>query len=699
MLRMMNREAVVKINPPWLRPAGRILAAVAVASSLAVGATAATATAAVRPSAVRHLTLSRTGQQQLLRLYAAHQHIPVSDIARIRPGTVVAKTSNGEEWALEGFVVSPRAPQAVAVGFQDGGSSGVFTRLPGKSWRIAGLGLSPLACDAKIPGSVRRSWGYGSCPAAAPVKSVHSVIRPDASGLGSNVASIAEKYAGVVTDNPEETLATLSEATDCNPFTYFEYPSAPTSGCGTDPTFGVQDHSEFWCSDFAKWVWSQAGVAGPLSDLTPGAGSFYAYAAAEGESVSLDPSVSSAQVGDAVVLYPAGTTISQIEDASPYLEADHVGIVTGVNTSAGTIDTVNGDFGGGSSGYFGVWDYGSATPSSYASNSEAAGEEWIFVSPVGSSSSDTYLATMQDNDNQLYGFQAGANEGTTLGMAEGTGPATIGLSDDSTYETAFQDNADVLYLHSSTGANINTELGMDSATSPAIAALSTGDEWEAAFQDNDNVLYLRSSGGVNDNTDLGMDPNSSPSIAGSGGGWIAAFEANDNVLYIMTSAGVKYATTLGMEAYTSPSITATPNGGFVVAFQANNTDLYTFTSDGTSLAAIKAGTTHGTSYGMDSGTSPSIASFTNGSWLVAFQTNDNDLYLYSSAESDTPSQMQMDPNSSPAITAEPDGSYEVAFEANNDNLDVYHAIGGSTTATGLGMDSGTSPSISGPYNP
>ena len=102
---------------------------------------------------------------------------------------------------------------------------------------------------------------------------------------------------------------------------------------------------------------------------------------------------------------------------------------------------------------------------------------------------------------------------------------------------------------------------------------------------------------------------------------------------------------------------------------------------------------------MDSGTSPSIASFTNGSWLVAFQTNDNDLYLYSSAESDTPSQMQMDPNSSPAITAEPDGSYEVAFEANNDNLDVYHAIGGSTTATGLGMDSGTSPSISGPYNP
>lgn len=576
-------------------------------------------------------------------------------------------------------------------------SLGVFTRLAGKGWRVSGLGRSPLGCDTSIPASVRRSWGYGSCRTAAPVKSAGVTVRPAVAGVGSQAGAIAEEYAGVVQDNPAETG--FSQTADCNPFTYFENPSAPDAGCGTDPTFGVQDHSEFWCADFAKWVWSQASVTGPLSDLTPGAGSFYTYAQAEGESISLDPSASSAQVGDAVVLYPPGTTLSSIEGTSPYLSADHVGIITGVNTSNGTIDTVNGDFGGGSSGHIGVWDYGYETPSAFASSSEDnPGEEWIFVSPAGSTLSDTYLATMQDNDDQLYGFQAGTNKGTTLGMAEGTGPSTIGLSDDSTYETAFQDNAFQLYLRSSGGTNINTGLGMDSSTSPAIAALSTGDAWEAAFQDNDNVLYLRSSGGVNDNTGLGMDPSSSPAIAGSGGGWIAALEANDNVLYILTSAGVKYATTLGMEAYTSPSITATPNGGFVVAFQANTTDLYTFTASGTSLAAIKAGTAHGTPYGMDSYTSPSISSYTDGSWMVAFQTNDNDLYTYTSAGSDNPSQMQMDADSSPAITAEPDGSYEVAFEANNNNLDVFHA-GGSNTATGLGMEAATSPGISGPYNP
>lgn len=135
-----------------------------------------------------------------------------------------------------------------------------------------------------------------------------------------------------------------------------------------------------------------------------------------------------------------------------------------------------------------------------------------------------------------------------------------------------------------------------------------------------------------------------------------------------------------------------------MAFQANSTDLYTFTVNGTSASAIANGIRNPTPYGMDSFTSPSIASFSDGTWRVAFQTNDNDLYTYASDGSDNPSTMQMDADSSPAITAEPDGSYEVAFEANNDSLDIYHT-GGSNNSTGLGMESGTSTSISGPYNP
>ena len=51
-----------------------------------------------------------------------------------------------------------------------------------------------------------------------------------------------------------------------------------------------------------------------------------------------DPTITSADVGDAIVLYPPGTT--------PGSTADHVGIITYVYPN-GNIDTVNGDFGGG----------------------------------------------------------------------------------------------------------------------------------------------------------------------------------------------------------------------------------------------------------------------------------------------------------------------------------------------------------------
>jgi hypothetical protein len=692
----VNRRTEVKLRS--LR-AARILSAVAAGSLLIACATEATASAAPNASAssARALTLNTAEQHQLLGLYASHQRIPVDDIASIRPGSAhVARASNGTLWALEGFTPKASAPLKVRVSFQDGADTGVFTQLPGKAWTIQGLGRSELACDASIPAAILHSWGYPTCAAsttaapASPVKARNGTAAPAASAVGSQIASIADKYVGLE-DNPPETE--FSQTADCNPFTDFENPSAPDAGCGVDSTFDVQDHSEEWCADFAKWVWSEANVSGPLSDLTPGAASFYAYGEAEGESMPVDPPASDAAVGDAIVLYPAGTTPNSGS-------ADHVGIITGVNTSAGTIDTVNGDFQWGES-EIEVADTGYLAPGTFADEAEPenSSEGYIFVAPAGASAptlSNTYLAQMQDNDSDLYGYNYGTNEPTTLGMDPGSGPSTIGLSDDSTYVTAFQDNASALYLHYSTGTNVNTGLGMDAGTSPSVAALSASDGWEAAIQDNDHVLYLRSSGGTNDNTGLGMDAGTSPAIAGSGGGWIAAFQDNDNLLYITTSAGLKYETSLGMASGTSPAITALANGGFVVAFQANSGDLYTLSVAGTSSTAIADGTRNATPYGMEAGTSPSIASFTNNSWRVAFQTNDQDLYTYSSAGSDDTSSMQMDGGSSPAITCLPDGSYEVAFEANNNGLDIYHT-GSTNNATGLGMLAGTSPSISSPY--
>jgi hypothetical protein len=91
---------------------------------------------------------------------------------------------------------------------------------------------------------------------------------------------------------------------------------------------------EYWCADFARWVWGAAGV--DTSGLDAAAGSFYVYGQNHG-TLSSSP-----QVGDAVVFdYHGGGS------------ADHVAIVTQVNGN-GTIETASGDWAGesGSEAFF-----------------------------------------------------------------------------------------------------------------------------------------------------------------------------------------------------------------------------------------------------------------------------------------------------------------------------------------------------------
>ena len=84
---------------------------------------------------------------------------------------------------------------------------------------------------------------------------------------------------------------------------------------------------EYWCADFARWVWAAAG-AGDVAQLTAAAGSFYVYGVNHG-TLSSTPAV-----GDAVVFDYKGGGV-----------ADHVAIVSQVNGD-GTIETVSGDWGG-----------------------------------------------------------------------------------------------------------------------------------------------------------------------------------------------------------------------------------------------------------------------------------------------------------------------------------------------------------------
>ncbi len=84
---------------------------------------------------------------------------------------------------------------------------------------------------------------------------------------------------------------------------------------------------EYWCADFARWVWAAAGVA-DTSELSAAAGSFYLYGQRHGTITSTP------QVGDAVVFdYEGGGY------------ADHVALVVQVNSDH-TIETISGDWGG-----------------------------------------------------------------------------------------------------------------------------------------------------------------------------------------------------------------------------------------------------------------------------------------------------------------------------------------------------------------
>jgi hypothetical protein len=84
---------------------------------------------------------------------------------------------------------------------------------------------------------------------------------------------------------------------------------------------------EYWCADFARWVWAAAGTT-DTAGLSAAAGSFYVYGETHG-TLSTTPAV-----GDAVVFNYHGNG-----------SADHVAIVTQVNAN-GTIETASGDWGG-----------------------------------------------------------------------------------------------------------------------------------------------------------------------------------------------------------------------------------------------------------------------------------------------------------------------------------------------------------------
>lgn len=340
------------------------------ASVLSASPVAGSASAA--PTA-RPLKLSATLRTRLLNQYAAFRHLPAADIAEGVPGMAhgAVVTPGGQDWAVVTFSPAASVAPSVALGFQDGANSGVFTRPAGGAWRVTGLGGEPVGCGARLPAAVRMLWHLFACEpqAASSAAAASPLAAPAATAAAANTAmtltaDIARSQVGMA-DNPR---VTSFSGLDCDPYTAIEAPWVSTSGCGIDSTFGIRNGSEFWCADFAKWVWRQAGVTSDLSTLSPAAASFYTWGKAHNETMTEDPT--NPQVGDAVVFYP------NTKPNGNY--ADHVGIVTAVNSN-GTVNLSNGDFLGSTN--ITVQGNNDVSLKSWAASIWGAGEDWTFVSP------------------------------------------------------------------------------------------------------------------------------------------------------------------------------------------------------------------------------------------------------------------------------------------------------------------------------
>jgi len=180
-------------------------------------------------------------------------------------------------------------------------------------------------------------------------------------------------------------------------------------------------------------------------------------------------------------------------------------------------------------------------------------------------------------------------------------------------------------------------------------------------------------------------------LSGSGfvdfyAGWVgssvgaALTGSNSNDLYTYSSPGVAN-TNDAVLGGTSPAIALLSNGTYEIAYQSTSNDLTLFNS----------GTLTLTNLPMKSGTSPAIAAQAGDTYQVAYQSSSGSMWTYTPSSGGVNQSQGMLAGTSPAITALSGGGYEEAFQANTGNLILYGS--GGDNNTGLGMKSGTSPSI------
>jgi hypothetical protein len=121
------------------------------------------------PTGIQNLVISSAEKSDLTAAYVASKSISVSDLAGGGPtaGSVyyAYDPSTDTYWALASFAPSSTASLNVQVGFQDGGSYGMYKRAGSGSWQVEQPGFPEICGEAKFfPQPVLTAWGISTSP-------------------------------------------------------------------------------------------------------------------------------------------------------------------------------------------------------------------------------------------------------------------------------------------------------------------------------------------------------------------------------------------------------------------------------------------------------------------------------------------------------------------------------------------------------
>lgn len=318
------------------------------------------------------------------------------------------------------------------------------------------------------------------------------------------------------------------------------------------------------------------------------------------------------------------------------------------------------------------------------------------TSPAIAPSGTGYVVAWRANTGSLWRYSSPLNQAVDLKtqVAVNTSPSITSVDVlANNYAIAWTSpTTNVSAYESSTGKVTTFELGASAEASPDISPAETG--WRLVYRANTGMLWSRTNTGATYNygqpIQLGTDPVVAQEIVGT---TEVAYASGPEALLSVYTAPTSTVKSLGMAKFspsTSPAAARLSNGSYAIAYQGAEHDLWRYTPE--------EGGRHDY-LGMAANTSPAVTGLANGSYQVAYQTNTNHLAL-AAPGGWADLALGMAANTSPSIATLSNGGFVIAYQSNKGNLAVYcsslaaycHNPGG-VEEFGLGMSPGTSPSI------